>query len=130
MIRYLVKLLTSASGSSSTAGCSIIGRVAAGGGGGGAGTGGEVALAEKVVVTPVAIPAPAAAGTEPKFFGALCETVALPKAGALDLNTVLETGVGGTNEAERLFTSSSSACFLANAWRSDQVSFLALVAES
>jgi len=79
------------------------------------------------VVAPTAAPALTAAPTPtaPKFVGEDCDTAALPKAGALDLNTGLTTGVAGdTNAALRLLASSSSCCFFARACRSDQVSFL------
>ena len=77
----------------------------------------------------MATPAPAAAPMAPKFLGALGVTADRPKAGALDLNTGFAVGVAteGTNAALRLLASSSSTCFLAKAWRSDQVSFLPLL---
>ena len=114
---------TSGSNSGSTT-CLMTGRVAVGGGGGGGG-GGESDRTEKAVAALATIPAPAAAGSAPKFLGVLEVTVALPKAGAFDLNAGLMTGSGaGICPAARLLASSSSACFFARACRSDQVSFL------
>lgn len=97
------------------------------GGAGGAGGGDGACVAAYVAAAPTATPAPATAETAPKFLGVLEAPVDLPNAGALEVNTGRDAGEGavGVKAALRLRASSSSACFLARAWRSDQVNFFA-----
>lgn len=85
------------------------------------------AAAPTAAVVPAEATTPPAEGSPPKFFGAPRETVALPKAGALDWNTGFETGLaaGATYAALRLLASSSPCCFFAKACLSLQVNFFA-----